>query len=305
MKGNSILFLGSKQAGFNACQAIIQNTSKGTLCAIITPNDLDDKRNVRDKFIELARMNSIPLYTVNTTAETIGLIKKLQPKFALVHGWYKILPVEEVPDTIFLAFHYSALPKYRGHAPLVWQIINGEKNLAVSFFQLTTAMDDGDLVDQRFFSITNEEDIADALNKADCLTEEMLIDFLPSLQSTPLKLLTQSKIGASYCGLRIPDDGKIDWNKNAEEVHNFIRAQGKPYPGAFTFLPDGDRLTLLKSELVDKTFFGSPGGIVEILQDSVVIACGRGAIRLKKFSLNNGDEMTVSDVFKSFKIRLS
>ena len=165
-------------------------------------------------------------------------------------------------------------------------------------------MDEGDLVDQRFFSLSIKEDIADALNKADHLTEEILLDFLSNLQFKSLKLSKQSNIGASYCGLRIPEDGKIDWHKSAEEIHNFIRAQGEPYPGAFTFLPDGRKLTLLKSELEGREFFGSPGSIVEILQNSVVIACGKGAIKIKKYSLNNADETFSSSLFNSFKIRL-
>jgi methionyl-tRNA formyltransferase len=33
---------------------------------------------------------------------------------------------------------------------------------------------------------------------------------------------------------RSPEDGKIDWRWSAHKTYNLIRAQTRPYPGAFT-----------------------------------------------------------------------
>ena len=50
----------------------------------------------------------------------------------------------------------------------------------------------------------------------------------------------------SYFGGRKPEDGRIDWAKPAQEIHNLVRALTPPYPGAFCDVA-GHRLRLLRT----------------------------------------------------------
>lgn len=305
MSEPSLIFLGSKQAGLDVCQTLIGKLSNGVLCAILCPDDSADQRSEMAQFRMLAQSNGIPFHVVKNVAETKEVVKTYNPTVALVHGWYQILPVAEFAGTLFLGFHYSPLPKYRGNAPLVWQIINGEKQLGVSFFQLTTGMDEGGLVDQRFFPLSREESISDALVKAGDLAQQMLSGFLNNWPSGKVNLVNQPGEVPSYCGLRQPDDGRIDWHRSAESVHDFIRAQSKPYPGAFSYLPDGRKLTIYKSVEEDRKFYGVPGSIVQVTPDYVVVACGNGAIRIKSVRVDNASESTAHHVLRSLKLRLA
>lgn len=305
MSEPSLIFLGSKQAGLDICRTLIEKLPNGVLCAIVCPEDSADQRSEMAQFRALAMSNDIPFHIVKNVAETKEVVTRINPTVALVLGWYQILPVEELAKTLFLGFHYSALPKYRGNAPLVWQIINGEKQLGVSFFQLAPGMDEGRLVGQRFFSLSREESIADALAKAGDLAHQMLSDFLGAWPMEKINLVNQPDEEPSYCGLRLPEDGKIDWHSNADRVHDFIRAQSKPYPGAFTFLPDGRKLAILKSIEENRQFYGVPGSVVELTPNDVVVACGNGAIRLQIIAVEDGDEEAPRNVLKSLKVRLS
>jgi len=305
MRERSMVFLGSKDAGFSVCKTLIEKLPKGTLRAIVCPDDSTDERSETTKFIALAESNAIPFYVVKNAIETKDLISSINPAVALVHGWYQIIPVEELNNTTFLGFHYSPLPKYRGNAPLVWQIINGEKELGVSFFQFTAGMDEGDLVAQEFFTLSRVESIAEALFRAGDLVHRMLLDFLTDWPNKPLHLIKQPYEIPSYCGLRLPADGKINWHSNADKVHDFIRAQSKPYPGAFTLLPDGRKLTVWKSTEEDRCFYGVPGSVVELSQNDVTVACGTGAIRLQSITVEGGVEEAPRNVIKSLKIRLA
>ena len=305
MLERSMVFLGSKDAGLSVCNTLIEQLPKGALQAIICPDDSADRRSITAKFIALAESNGIPFYVVKNVIETKNLISSINPSVALVHGWYQIIPVDELKNTIFLGFHYSPLPKYRGNAPLVWQIINGEKELGVSFFQFTAEMDDGDLVAQEFFTLSRAESIAEALFRAGDLVHRMLLDFLTDWPYKPLHLINQPCEIPSYCGLRLPTDGKINWHSNADKVHDFIRAQSHPYPGAFTFLPDGRKLIVWKSTEEDRHFFGVPGSVVELSQNDVIVACGRGALRLQRISVECDEESAPRNVIKSLKIRLT
>jgi methionyl-tRNA formyltransferase len=305
MREISIIFLGSKDAGLSVCKTLIEKLPKGVLRAIVCPDDSADQRSATTKFIALAESNAIPLYVVKNVIEIKKLVNSINPAVALVHGWYQIIPVEELMNTIFLGFHYSPLPKYRGNAPLVWQIINGETELGVSFFQFAAGMDEGDLVAQDCFTLSRGESIADALLKAGDIVHRMLVDFLTDWPNKPLRLTKQPCEIPSYCGLRLPEDGRINWHSNADKVHDFIRAQSKPYPGAFTLLPDGRKLTVWKSTEEGRCFFGVPGSVVELSKNDVIVACGSGAIRLQRITVEGGVEETPKNVIKSLKIRLT
>ena len=54
--------------------------------------------------------------------------------------------------------HPSPLPKYRGGSPIQNQIINGEKNSAVTLFKMTRNLDDGDIYKQIPFSLKGSLD---------------------------------------------------------------------------------------------------------------------------------------------------
>lgn len=300
-----MVFLGSKQAGLDVCQTLVKNLPRGVLRAIVCPDDSADNRSVMAQFIELSESNEIPFNVVRNVTETIEVIQRNNPTVAIVHGWYQILPVELLVNTLFLGFHYSPLPKYRGNAPLVWQIINGETELGVSFFQLTTGMDEGDLVAQSFFTLSREENISDALVKAGDCSRQMLLDFLSCWPNRSISLTRQPSEPPSYSGLRLPEDGKINWHNHANEIHDFIRAQSRPYPGAFTFMPDGRKLTIWKSIEEKRCFYGVPGSVVELSHNDVIVACGNGAIRLREVSVEDGVEATPRNVIKSLKIRFS
>lgn len=296
--------MGSKQSGLQIFEAMIKQLPLGMLKAILCPNDVADNRTELSKFQLIAKEHNIPLHVVNNTTETAHALAIYNASVVLVHGWYQLIPIEQFSNTLFLGFHYSPLPKYRGNAPLVWQIINGETKLGISFFQLTPEMDEGDLVDQRFFHLDRSEDIASALTKANDIAQLMLSDFLRVMMSGNIKLKKQPSEVPSYCGLRLPDDGRIDWKNSATQINNFIRAQSKPYPGAFTYLPDGKRVTIWSAVEESTRFYGVPGSIVAIKPEYVVVACGEGAIKLLGIELD-GVEYLPNQILKSIKIRLS
>ena len=296
--------MGSKQAGFEACNKLISDLLKGAVLAIICPADESDSRTEMDQFASLANINNIPLHIVKSSNEALNKIKSYKPTIVIVHGWYQIIPVEELAGVKFFGFHYSLLPKYRGNAPLVWQIINGETKLGVSFFQLTDGIDEGDLVDQREFNLSPHETIADALVKANKVVQEILTEFLNTLSTGQLQLNKQATMPSSYCGIRKPEDGRINWIEPAKNIHNFIRAQTKPYPGAFSFLPDGRKVTIWSAIEEEIKYFGVPGSVAKVDSDYVVVCCGEGAIRILEIEVDGIKINCPNEILKSIKIRL-
>jgi methionyl-tRNA formyltransferase len=302
--GRSLVFLGSKAAGLAACRTLHRLLPKGALASIICPDDRSDDRCALSGFEAFAGESGIPLHLAANRRETMDLLGRYQPDTAIVHGWYQILPVEQRPETLFLGFHYSPLPRYRGNAPLVWQIISGESDIGVSFFELTAEMDAGRLVDRQTAPFGPEETIAEALARADALAEHMLEAFTPAWAAGKLDLSPQPDEEPSYCGLRLPEDGEIDWRWEGRRIHDFIRAQTRPYPGAFASLRDGRRLRVWRSQREDRRFMGAAGAIVEIGKEHVVVAAGAGAVRLLEVEVEGEAAAPAADVLRSLQTRL-
>lgn len=286
-----------------ALQRLLDRLPKGSVPAIICPEDRTDPRSACEGFAALAQAHDIPLHFASTAQETSELIARYAPLTVLVHGWYRIIPVARFPEVDFLGFHYSALPRYRGNAPLVWQILNGEQRLGVSFFKLTEGMDDGPLVDQAMFDLLSEEDISDALRKANDEVAVMLDRFARRWLAGEVVYQAQPELAPSYCGLRSPEDGRINWHQSAWVVHNFIRAQARPYPGAFTLLDKGGTLRIWRATLEPREFFGVPGSVVELAPDAVVVACGTGAIRVLMSEMSAENPATSLSCVRSLKVR--
>lgn len=298
------MFLGSKNAGLLACTRLAEQLPKGTLKAIVCPDDSKDVRSVMPQFETLCASVGVPFHIAATRQATLDLLQKYQPKVVIVHGWYTIIPVDDFPGVLFLGFHYSPLPRYRGNAPLVWQIIRGEPSIGVSFFELTREMDAGRLVAQKTAPLGPDDSIGTALMIADNLVRAMIDEFVPALVNGALTLTNQPDEQPSYCGLRTPDDGRIDWRWSAKRIHDFVRAQSLPYPGAYTELADGRRLTVWKTALENRVFMGVPGGVAEIARPDVVVTTAEGAIRLQIVQVEGGEPMAAANILSSLRTRL-
>lgn len=304
MTSQQLVFMGSKAAGLAALTRLAARLPQGMLAAIACPDDREDERSVADQFEHFASASGVPLHIVRNRADLTGFIAAYQPAAAIVHGWYRIIPVSEFLQTDFYGFHYSPLPRYRGNAPLVWQIINGERQIGISFFQLSQGLDDGQLLDQRFFPLGERETVADALATAEALVNAMLDQFAQNWQAQALVKFDQPEGVPSYCGMRVPADGRIDWTWPASRLHDFIRAQTRPYPGAFTTLPDGRKLTIWSAHIEPRQFWGSAGAVLEEAAGEVVIACGSGALVLGQCQVQDEAPVSAGTILKSMKVRL-
>lgn len=297
----SVIFLGSKAAGLLLCKTLFDILPKSMIKAIVCPDDRLDTRSVLDEFKLLSERHSVPLHLTQRKDELVPLVAQYSATTAIVHGWYQIIPLNT--PCKFYGFHYAPLPRYRGNAPLVWQLINGEPEIGVSFFQFSEGMDEGPLVGQLTAPIDIDSDISDALNIANSLMFDLATMQIPLMVNGKIELKPQANVTASYCGLRIPADGRINWNLTSTDIHNFIRAQTKPYPGAFTFTSDGRQVKIWRSHIEPRRFYGTPGSVAEVNESYIVICCGIGAIRILIAEIENEGSRPASELFRSLKIR--
>ena len=211
-------------------------TDPASVSAAITLDDSSDTRTVYADFLSFAAGRGLPLHTVERRAEVAPLIKHYAPDVCIVSGWYWLIPqvlIEAVPKG-FIGIHFSLLPRYRGGSPLIWAMINGEAETGVSMFSLVNDVDAGDLWAQRRTEIEAGEYVGTVLSRLERETIAMVRDVYPRILDGSASAVPQDHSRATVFPPRTANDGLVDWRWPAEAVARFVRAQSRPYPGAFT-----------------------------------------------------------------------
>lgn len=280
------LFVGSKALGLRALE-VLQRAIPGQVSGVVTVDDSSDKRSVLGDFRRYSEQKGLPLTVLTRPSALKEVVLASEPQYVLVVGWYWILPpslLEIVPGG-FWGIHASLLPKYRGNAPLVWAIIRGETQTGVTLFRFDERMDTGEIAGQEVIEIVQTDTIAEVLDKAETAMVNLVSQNAKCLLAGKAQCRPQDHELAIYVSLRRPEDGKINWQQSAIDIYNFIRAQTRPYPGAFTYLPDGKKLTIWRAELFPFPYYGVPGLVAQRYGAGTVVVCGDGAIVVNECEL--------------------
>lgn len=206
-------------------------------------------------------------------------VEALEPDAFLVVGWYHMIPRRWRELAPAFGLHASLLPDYSGGAPLVWAMINGESKTGITLFQMDDGVDSGPIAAQAEEPIRSDDTIATLYARIEERGLELLDRTLPRLASRDLDLHPQPKSGRRVMPQRSPEDGRIDWSCDAAFIDRWIRAQTRPYPGAFTDSALG-RLTIWASRpLAERPSIAVPGLVFRTTHGELGIACGAGALQ--------------------------
>ena len=202
----------------------------------------------------------------------------------VIGGWNRLIPKEVLDEIQFggIGVHGSPelLPVGRGRSPMNWALIEGKTRFIMHLFRLEPGVDDGEIIDVRQFEINPFDTIKTLYLKYSIVVKRMLGDCIPRILNNAIDMKPQVGI-PEYYPKRTPEDGLINWDKmDVREVYNFIRAQTKPYPGAYGFI-DGTKVVIWKAMPFDQTILYSDakyGQIVEVFSDCFLVNCRGGLL---------------------------
>jgi methionyl-tRNA formyltransferase len=254
----NLLFIGASKFGLR-CLKLLSGMEFINIIGIIS-NDQTFKISYNQKgvtnylyadFSSFAQQNNIPFYRLKENMrekELADFISACAPDFCVVSGWYHKIPKEYLNMVKFAGLHASLLPDYSGGAPLVWALINGEKKTGITFFLLDEGVDSGDIIGQKEVEIEEDDNIQTLYEKIELLGLSLLTEFIPKIADGTVSYIKQDHSKRRIFPQRKPEDGLINWDWDARQIKNFIRAQTKPYPGAYTFI-HGKRVTIWDAEI--------------------------------------------------------
>lgn len=227
-------------------------------------------------------------------------IKALKADLYVVAAFGQILPQEllDIPPLGCINIHASLLPLYRGAAPIQRCLIAGDKETGVAIQKMVKKLDAGDVIARVKMAIPPEMTFGE-LKKALCdLSKPLLLSVLQRFEKGIPSGEPQDDALVTYAPKIDPEEGQIDWNRSAEELHNLIRGLS-PVPGARCWVEQGGEKRLVKILRTKVSAQkGSPG---EILNHNGIVACGKDSLQLLEIQPEGKKRMSAMDWLRGFR----
>ena len=252
---------------------------------IVTHTDSPNETIWFDSVADLAARHEIPVITPDDPNDPaiVAQIAALAPDL-FFSFYYRLMlkpAVLVIPTQGAYNMHGSLLPKYRGRVPVNWAIIHGETETGASLHRMVEKPDAGEIVAQQAVPILPDDTAHDVFGKVTLAAEIALNNVLPALLAgTAAHVMPDLKAG-SYFGGRKAEDGRIDWNRPAVDIHNLVRAVAPPYPGAFFDLPHHiheGRIVVQRSMLMPQATARHGRPSLYCLDGQLLAECGDGRV---------------------------
>ena len=226
-----------------------------------------------------------------------------QDKYILTVSWRWMV---NHPENRLIVFHDSLLPRYRGFAPLVNMLINGETTIGVTAIFGASEYDRGDIIGQESVDIRYPIKVADAIR----INHECFIRLARRIASgmeagDVISGRKQDEDQATYSIWRDHEDYFIDWSTDANEICRFCDSVGEPYMGARTRISNSEALIIHDIVEVDDVAceVRHPGKVIYLQGERPVVICGRGLVKIIDATLESGGKQTDFFPMKKFRYR--
>ena len=247
-----------------------------------------------------AEAMGLPVFTPASmkSPEAIADFQSLDLDAACVVAYGQILKAEvlEAPRLGCFNLHGSLLPRWRGAAPIQRAIMAGDRQTGVQIMRMSEGLDEGAILLSEVLPITADDTAAGLSERMSVIGATLWTRALAAIERGGVTETPQ--VGEpTYARKITPAEARIDWARPAAEIDAHIRGLS-PFPGAWCEAPDGTRMKVLMSRL-SLNGTGEPG---EVLDDTLLVGCGEGAVRLMRVQREGRAAQDAGVFLKGFPI---
>lgn len=291
-----ILFFGTPQISADFLEKIIlEHFNVVGLCA------QEDKPVGRKNILKpvptkvIANKYEIPVFQPAKIKNDYDFILRLNPDVILTFAYGQIIPefILKIPKFGALNLHGSILPKYRGAAPIQFSLLNGDKETGVTLMEMTKEMDAGKIYGVNKIKIEDDDNYSSLSKKIVESAFDCFIENLDDYLSGKNKGIEQDETLVTYTRKIEKSDEIIDFNQNALDIHNKIRALSFE-PGAY-FLCNNVKYKVLKSSVIDGNF--NKAKIISYSKDGLVIGCKNNALKILLIKKEGKNVVNIKDFY--------
>ena len=256
---------------------------------------------------EKAAEYGIPVYQPlslrkgDDAAESLALLKSLDPELIVVIAYGQILPKEilELPQYGCINLHASLLPRWRGAAPIQRAILAGDAESGVTAMQMAEGLDTGDMLHTLKTPIAAGETADTLHDRLSELAAQTLRETLASLTAGTLRAVPQPEDGVTYAEKITKEMSRLDLSQPAAEIDRIIRG----VTGYAMFR--GKRLKLLQSVCGGSIRSTQPAGtLLREQKHELYLVCGDGtAVQLLCVQPEGSKPMRIPDFLNGSKLQ--
>jgi methionyl-tRNA formyltransferase len=225
----------------------------------------------------------------------------LDAAIVVAYGLLLPKPVLEAPRLGCLNLHASLLPRWRGAAPIQRAIMAGDRETGVMVMQMEEGLDTGPVLLAERVAIAPDDTAGALHDRLSHIGASLMVRALAALSRGGLQPTPQPEEGVTYAKKIEKAEARIDWSRPAKEVDCHIRGL-TPFPGAFFEAGEGrnaTRIKVLRAKPVPKS--GKPGEVLSAL-DTIVVACGEGALEISELQRAGKSPMFARDFLRGFPL---
>jgi methionyl-tRNA formyltransferase len=252
-------------------------------------------------FVASARERSIPIFepTSPNAPEFVNALRALAPDLFIAVGYMNLLKPEvlAVPRIVAANFHASLLPAYRGKHPLFWALRNGERSVGLTVHVMDPHFDTGDILYQIRVRTRKNDTVASLYDRVMARSVPLVARLIADAERGPtprLRRQPQPTRGASYYSSVREEDFPLDWSRDAEQLRRWIQTS----PGQCFCDIAGRRVFFMDAAVVPRKRSVRAGTLIEIGRNSVTIAAGKHALRVRKVRVDQEDARAAPEVFR-------
>lgn len=295
-----LIFMGSPDFAIPSLQALLESEHDIVCVYTQPPRPAGRGQKMRNTPIhDLAQKHGLEVRTPKRLRnQALEELQATECDAIAVVAYGLLLPKGVLQHAPCLNVHPSALPRWRGPAPLQHTVLNGDPTTEVCIMQLDEGMDTGPVYRRESFAVGADETVGELHDRLSKEGGRMLRHVLDDFAHQTAQ--KQPEEGVCIAPKITPDMRPIDWAKPAQDVHNHIRGMS-PFPSATSHHGETP-LKILKSHLTQGS--GKPGTILKAGKNDIVVACGEGAVCLTKLQRPGKQAMDAQAFLQGYPLHI-
>ena len=299
-----IIFAGTPDFAAKHLEIVLH--SKHEVLSVLTQ---PDRESGRGKKINLSPVkqtaldNDIDVYQPESlkTKEVFDKLKNTDPDLILVVAYGLLLPKDilELPKFGCVNIHASLLPRWRGASPMEHAIMSGDKNIGISYMEMSQGLDEGPVYEMHECPLEQNDTLSTVEEKFIQLSEKKLVSFLDNLESGTINHQAQDETKATFSPKIDKRLLQIDWQGNSStEIIRKINALSSKY-GTHTFL-GGKRIKIHRAQNFESDVNLDPG-YISIKDDQLVVFCkDASAILIEQVQMEGKNKVSGKDFIAGY-----
>ncbi|MGE0405895.1 MAG: methionyl-tRNA formyltransferase [Candidatus Korobacteraceae bacterium] len=302
-----LVFCGTSGFAVPTLQALM-DSPEFTVKLVVTQPDRPRGRGlelVASPVKQLALSHHLPVTQpekIKNNPEFRVQLEAIRPQAIVVVAYGRIVPqwMLDLPPLGNINLHASLLPKYRGAAPIQWAIAQGEEVTGVTTMRIDAGLDTGDILLKRELVIS-PDDTAETLSpRLAEIGAPLMVETLRALAAGSIQPMPQDDTQATLAPILKKEDGRIDWQRSAREIHNRLRGF-QPWPGAFTTFR-GKTLNIWGATFHDGSQASLAPGQMIVEGDRLLVSCGDGtSLELSIVQPEGKKRMSAADFVRGYR----